>query len=59
MCENFGIDGKAIVELIDESYIRFLGSAPKDDFKKLRYNMWPNYISGKVFFSSQLETMIC
>lgn len=52
MYENFGIDGKAIVELIDESYIRFLGSAPKDDFKRLRYSMWPNYVSGKCFFSS-------
>ena len=50
---------KIIVELINKSYIRFLGSRPSDGLAKLSYNHWPNSISGKVFFSSNLDSFIC
>ena len=47
------------VELIDKSYIRFMGSRPKGKYKKLPYNLWPNAVSGKVYFSSYLDSFIC
>lgn len=50
---------RIIVELIDKSFIRFMGSRPSSNLSKISYNFWPNAISGKVFFSSNLDSFIC
>lgn len=50
---------RIIVELIDRSFIRFMGSKPKSHLSKRSYNFWPNAVSGKVYFSSYLDSFIC
>jgi hypothetical protein len=50
---------RIMVELIEESYIRFLGLHPKGRLKKLNYMTWPKYVQGRCFFSSNLESLIC
>lgn len=47
------------VELADKSFVRFMGSRPVGKYKKYSYNLWPNAVSGKVFFSSNLDSFIC
>lgn len=48
-----------ISELMDESFMRFMGSRPFGNYQNLPYHFWPKYISGKVYFTSYLETLIC
>jgi voltage-gated potassium channel len=50
---------RVTVELIDKSFIRFMASKPTGKYKKLSYNLWPNAASGKVYFSSNLNSFIC
>ena len=52
-------DAKITVELIDKSFIRFMGSRPTGKYQKMSYNLWPNAVSGKVYFSSHLDSFIC
>lgn len=47
------------VELIDKSFIRFMGSKPTRKYQQIPYNLWPNVVSGKVYFSSYLDSFIC
>jgi voltage-gated potassium channel Kch len=50
---------RILLELIDESYMRFLGSRPRGKYQKLAYHLWSKYLSGRIFFSSFLESLIC
>lgn len=47
------------IEISEESYIRFLGNRPPGKFASLSYLMWPQHLSGKCFFSSYLDSLIC
>lgn len=48
-----------LVELSDESYIRFLTDRPKGKFTDMPYFTWPQHLSGGVFLSNYLDSLIC
>ena len=47
------------VELIDKTFIRFMSSKPCRKYQSMPYALWPNSVSGKVYFSSHLDSFIC
>lgn len=52
-------NARVLLELGDESYLRFLGNRPRGRFEELPYTMWPKYISGRCYLSTYLDTLLC
>lgn len=52
-------NARVLLELGDESYLRFLGNRPRGRLEELPYTMWPKYISGRCYLSTYLDTLLC
>ena len=52
-------NARVLLELGDESYLRFLGNRPRGRFEELPYTMWPKYVSGRCYLSTYLDTLLC
>jgi len=59
LVQNYFPKVKLLVDLHDESYIKFLGGCPEGKFKQLPKFMWPKFLSGECFFSSALDSLVC